>query len=124
LRVSVCLSMSPHLCVCVCMRERERERKVYKCPKGQKSESQVHNGGGLNFPLCRTPALLSHYLECECRHGMVGGPFSDKCVLCLVSWESSTFKTIVLTWLPSGGFRQTLTICFAECQEMRLSGEG
>lgn len=44
---------------------------------------------------------------------MVGGPLSDKCVLFLVSSESSTLKTIVLTWLNPGGFRQTLTMCSA-----------
>lgn len=53
---------------------------------------------------------------------MVGGPLSHKCVLFLVPWESSIFKTIVLTWLTSGVFRQTLTMCSAECQE--VSGEG
>lgn len=59
---------------------------------------------------------------------MVGGPLSDKCVLFLVSGESSTLKTIVLPWLNPGGFRQTLTKCFAlwsyRGQEMRASEEG
>lgn len=65
----------------------------------------------LIFLWCRNPALLSHYFEC--RHGIVGGPLSDKWVLFLVSCQSSIFKTIVLTWPTSGDSRQTLTMCFA-----------
>lgn len=65
----------------------------------------------LIFLWCRNPVLPSHYFEC--RHGIVGGPLSDKWVLFLVSCESSIFKTIVLTWPTSGDSRQTLTMCFA-----------
>lgn len=66
---------------------------------------------GLIFLWCRDPALPSHYFEC--RHGIVGGPLSDKWVLFLVSCESSSFKTIVLSWPISGDSRQTLTMWFA-----------
>jgi hypothetical protein len=60
----------------------------------------------------RNPAPPPHHFED--RHVVVGGPLSfDNYVLFLALCESSSFKTIVLTWPASGDPGETLTMCFA-----------